>query len=161
MYLCVCSRDAFLYRYGETALHLAAEPGHVNVVKLLLHAGADVTIRQGHGRTALDYATETTAFMYLHAPTSRINNREEVVFVLRGKGSRGRLSYRRCLGGQTLGPYSAAETGRTGHQGGGVPQSIHLYPRALRRGWRAATGTRGASPGRHSFVCLDRSRGRA
>ena len=33
-------------RYGETSLHMAAQPGHVEIVKLLLTKGADATLQQ-------------------------------------------------------------------------------------------------------------------
>lgn len=44
---------------GETALMQAAHNGSVEVVKLLLSSGADVTIRTRSGQTALSIAVKT------------------------------------------------------------------------------------------------------
>lgn len=41
---------------GYTALHLAAQHGHSEIVQLLLEAGADPTTRNNEGRTPLDLA---------------------------------------------------------------------------------------------------------
>ena len=41
---------------GQTALHYAAEDGHTNIVRQLLQAGADPTIRNDLGKTPLDEA---------------------------------------------------------------------------------------------------------
>lgn len=41
---------------GYTALHLAAQHGHSEIVQLLLEAGADPTTRNIVGRTTLDLA---------------------------------------------------------------------------------------------------------
>ena len=43
-------------RYGYTALHLAAEDGHVDVVKVLLQNGADVNAVDSKDQTALQMA---------------------------------------------------------------------------------------------------------
>ena len=45
-------------RDGTTALHLAVEGGHVAAVVVLLEAGADDTIHDGHSRTPLSLAVE-------------------------------------------------------------------------------------------------------
>jgi ankyrin repeat protein len=45
---------------GETAVWLAAYGGHAKVVRLLLRAGADPTIRDRGGVTALDIAVEAS-----------------------------------------------------------------------------------------------------
>ena len=42
----------------STALHLSAGNGHLAVTKLLLEGGADPTLRDKAGRTALDWARE-------------------------------------------------------------------------------------------------------
>ena len=39
--------------YGARALHLASFLGHTEIVDLLLNHGADVSLTDGHGRTAL------------------------------------------------------------------------------------------------------------
>jgi len=41
---------------GRTALMIAAALGHVNVVKMLLKAGANITIKDRYSVTALDIA---------------------------------------------------------------------------------------------------------
>ncbi|CAN0527777.1 unnamed protein product, partial [Ectocarpus sp. 12 AP-2014] len=38
---------------GATPLHFAAEKGHLEVVKVLMHAGADVNSRMPSGETPL------------------------------------------------------------------------------------------------------------
>ena len=43
---------------GETALMLAAEVGNVKAVKRLLNAGADRTLLNKEGKTAVDLARE-------------------------------------------------------------------------------------------------------
>ena len=43
---------------GWTAVMLAAESGHKNIVQLLCEAGARVNIRDDHGASALDIAAE-------------------------------------------------------------------------------------------------------
>ncbi len=43
---------------GFTALHLAATQGHLEIVRLLLAAGADRNIRDADGRTAYEFATQ-------------------------------------------------------------------------------------------------------
>lgn len=42
---------------GESALHAASLFGHLGIVKLLLHAGADPALRNQDGATPLDLAT--------------------------------------------------------------------------------------------------------
>jgi ankyrin repeat protein len=42
--------------YGETALHYAAQNGHVDIVHLLVQANANKTIVDSNGLTALDRA---------------------------------------------------------------------------------------------------------
>jgi len=44
--------------YGRSALHLAASWGHLAIVKRLLEGGADLTLRDEDGYTALDYARQ-------------------------------------------------------------------------------------------------------
>ena len=44
--------------YGNTALHLAAAGGRVDIVRSLLHAGVDLNARNYHGNVALDLATD-------------------------------------------------------------------------------------------------------
>lgn len=46
-----CTDDA-----GLTPLHMACFFGHVNIAKMLVNAGADITLRAENGRTALDIA---------------------------------------------------------------------------------------------------------
>jgi RNA polymerase sigma factor (sigma-70 family) len=41
---------------GATPLHVAAQRGHHGIVRLLLRAGGDPDLRDGHGRTAADWA---------------------------------------------------------------------------------------------------------
>ena len=43
---------------GKTALHYAAEKGHVAVVKILLRDGADKNGKDEKGRTPLSHAAE-------------------------------------------------------------------------------------------------------
>jgi len=69
-------------RYAESCLHMAAQPGHVDIVKLLLQKGADATVQQVYGRTAFDYAAETTSFVMLHSPLDRLQKREEACRIL-------------------------------------------------------------------------------
>lgn len=69
-------------RFGETALHLSADPGHVEIIKTLISVGADASIEQAHGRLAYDYASETTTFLLLHSPPVRVTNRAEVILVV-------------------------------------------------------------------------------
>lgn len=40
----------------DTALHKAAEEGHLECLKLLIEAGADATLKNSDGKTALDNA---------------------------------------------------------------------------------------------------------
>ncbi len=44
--------------FGLTALHFASRKGHLNIVKMLIAAGADVTIKENYGFTPLHEATE-------------------------------------------------------------------------------------------------------
>ena len=41
---------------GETALMLATKNGHIDVVNLLIEEGADVSLKDNSGKTALDWA---------------------------------------------------------------------------------------------------------
>jgi len=43
-------------RYGCTALMYAANLGNVELVKALLSRGADKTVKDAHGKTAIEYA---------------------------------------------------------------------------------------------------------
>lgn len=43
---------------GRTALHYAAEKGYTTLAEALVHKGADSSIRDGAGQTALDLARE-------------------------------------------------------------------------------------------------------
>ena len=43
---------------GKTALILAAKSGHVEVVRLLVAAGADQSLKDGVGKTAMEWAQE-------------------------------------------------------------------------------------------------------
>ena len=42
--------------YDDTALHYAANHGYLAIATRLLEGGADLTLRDNDGRTALDYA---------------------------------------------------------------------------------------------------------
>ncbi|KAI5475650.1 hypothetical protein MNV49_001067 [Pseudohyphozyma bogoriensis] len=44
--------------YGYTPLHLAADRGHLKVVEVLVKAGADTSIKEEEGMTALELAEE-------------------------------------------------------------------------------------------------------
>lgn len=46
---------------GRTALHYASENGHTDVLTLLFTAGADVSLKDDDGKTALDLATTSEA----------------------------------------------------------------------------------------------------
>ncbi|WP_406831117.1 ankyrin repeat domain-containing protein [Wolbachia endosymbiont (group A) of Bibio marci] len=43
--------------FGQTPLHLAAEEGHTEIVKILIENGADPLIKDEHGKTPRDLAT--------------------------------------------------------------------------------------------------------
>lgn len=45
-------------RFGRTPLIEAARNGHLNIIELLLEAGADVTVRNKFGQSAADFALE-------------------------------------------------------------------------------------------------------
>ena len=45
-------------KYGQTPLHLAANGGHVDIVKLFLDKGTDINAMDNNGLTPLDYATK-------------------------------------------------------------------------------------------------------
>ena len=60
-----CRQDAVIDEDGSTALHLAARGGHVNALKELLTAKADVSIRNKAGQTAADLATDQQALALL------------------------------------------------------------------------------------------------
>lgn len=60
---------------GWTALHLAAKDRHLHIVSLLLEAGADASIQDAHGCTALHFAAriaDSALFQMLYKhPTSQ------------------------------------------------------------------------------------------
>jgi ankyrin repeat protein len=66
-----------VFQNGESALHAAALFGHVSVVKQLISAGADLTLRNQEGATPLQLAQEakqTAVVEYLSSlPVERIN----------------------------------------------------------------------------------------
>lgn len=43
-------------QFGKTALHYAAENGHVGTTQLLMARGTDANMRDAHGNTALELA---------------------------------------------------------------------------------------------------------
>jgi ankyrin repeat protein len=47
--------------FGRTALHYAAREGHADLVRALLTMGADMSITDRGGRTAADFATDSSA----------------------------------------------------------------------------------------------------
>ena len=49
---------AFDYSLQNTALHVAAEHGQLEAVEILLEKGANVTLKNSHGKTPLCVATE-------------------------------------------------------------------------------------------------------
>lgn len=51
-----CDPNRYAKNYNERALHAASRRNHLEIVRALLQHGADPTIRDDHGRTALDYA---------------------------------------------------------------------------------------------------------
>jgi ankyrin repeat protein len=54
----VLSAPFCLQDYGRSALHYAALDGHLAIAKRLLEGGADVTLRDDEGKTAIDIARE-------------------------------------------------------------------------------------------------------
>jgi len=44
---------------GNTPLHIAAECGHVNIVKMMLSRGADISVVNKEKKTCLDVAIES------------------------------------------------------------------------------------------------------
>ena len=54
--------------YDQTALHIAADHGYLAIATRLLEGGADLTLRNNDGQTALDFA--------------RSNGKSEVVALL-------------------------------------------------------------------------------
>jgi ankyrin repeat protein len=66
-----------LFQNGESGLHAAALFGHVSVVKQLISAGADLTLRNQEGATPLQLAQEakqTAVVEYLcSVPVDRVN----------------------------------------------------------------------------------------
>lgn len=45
---------------GNTPLHIAAECGHVNIVKMMLSRGADISVVNKEKKTCLDVAIESS-----------------------------------------------------------------------------------------------------
>jgi ankyrin repeat protein len=68
-----------LFQNGESGLHAAALFGHVPIVKQLISAGADPTLRNQEGATPLQLAQEakqTVVIEYLSSlPTEQVNGR--------------------------------------------------------------------------------------
>lgn len=66
-----------LFQNGESALHAAALFGHVSVMKQLISAGADSTLRNQEGATPLQLAQEakqTAVVEYLRSlPVDCVN----------------------------------------------------------------------------------------
>jgi hypothetical protein len=60
-------------------LHCAARNAHLAIAKRLLEGGADVTLRDSHGRTAHDYAREGEEAVDYYASNTR---EREVVALL-------------------------------------------------------------------------------
>jgi ankyrin repeat protein len=58
---------------GETALMVAAENGRLQNVRALVHAGADMNLKDGEGKNALSLAIE--------------NEHRSIVRLLRAKGA--------------------------------------------------------------------------
>jgi ankyrin repeat protein len=52
--------DVSAHRYGSPPMHLAAAGGYLYIVKLLIDAGADVSVRDSRGRTAENEEKNTT-----------------------------------------------------------------------------------------------------
>lgn len=69
--------------YGDTALHDTARFGNVDVARLLAESGADLSIRNKHGKTAQDVAEE-------HSKLGA-GGHKQVVQVLNAAGRRSRL----------------------------------------------------------------------
>ena len=53
-----------MQEYGLTPLHNAARYGHADVVKKLVAAGADTTIKNNDGKRAKDIATESVRLVF-------------------------------------------------------------------------------------------------
>eukprot|EP00753_Platysulcus_tardus_P007680 PLAT15375.1.p1 GENE.PLAT15375.1~~PLAT15375.1.p1 ORF type:complete len:500 (-),score=271.44 PLAT15375.1:104-1603(-) len=58
-------------RCGNNAIHLASTGGHADVLTLLLGMGADLTVRNLYGNTALDLATSTETRRMLEAAVAQ------------------------------------------------------------------------------------------
>jgi len=68
---------------GDTALHEAAEEGHVEVVRYLLRKDADKTIKNKKGKTALDKAEEE--LKEEEVDSEKYKNLKEVIMHLKRK----------------------------------------------------------------------------
>ncbi|MFP3020183.1 MAG: ankyrin repeat domain-containing protein, partial [Wolbachia sp.] len=64
------SRD----EYGRTALHIASQEGHVEVVVTLLEYGSDINITSRNNHTLLDHAMARIRSLY-----SQLNNYSSVM----------------------------------------------------------------------------------
>lgn len=57
--------------FGTTAFHIAAEQGHLGLVKLMVHCGMNISVQDGNGQTALHLSiknghAETAMFSIEH-----------------------------------------------------------------------------------------------
>lgn len=66
--LCHCKADEIAIDQGFTPLHLATDRGHTQIVQYLLDRGADRSIQDSEGATALD--------------TARILENKELILIL-------------------------------------------------------------------------------
>lgn len=56
VYLITATLKPYNFQNGESALHAASSFGHLGVVKLLLHAGANSSLKNHDGVTPMDLA---------------------------------------------------------------------------------------------------------